>query len=101
ALRKRARRQIAPVEDCRDPCNIALKRQREQIELELDVFVKRSGHPVGESARRSRSGGSACDFQPPLDLANILEIRIDAIAIACADVSLEARNVLENGIQNT
>src|ERR1019366_7722698 len=94
AFRIGAGGEIACVESGGDARDVGLERQHLQIELQLDVFVERRGHAVGSLHGRDGGGGFAGDFQAALDLGNVFEIFVDAVAVSGADVLFESAGVL-------
>ncbi len=102
-LREGALAQVARQHEGGDSRDVRLKRQRLQIEHQLGVLVERLGHADGslrhvqDSTRRLLLGF----LNPPLDLADVVEIVADPRAVARAEpVLADALRLLRDRVEN-
>jgi len=64
------------------------------------MLVERFRHALRDRGRRCHRGGLCGNLQAPLDLAYVFEIPVEPCAVAGADVLLETRQALGDGIEN-
>src|SRR5207247_9352250 len=70
------------IEQRADAGDVGAERQREQVELQLDVLVEGFRNPDRDDGVGRRSGRGLCrDLQSPLNLAYILRVLVEAQAI--------------------
>src|SRR5262249_27819190 len=82
AFRIRPAGEITGKEQCADSRDIRLESQREQTELQLDVFIERLRHTDGDSHVGWCDGRCLhCNLKPAFDLPNIFRILVKSLAI--------------------
>ena len=102
ALRERidAAREIACAEQRRHARDVRLERERDQIEVQLDVLVELLRHSrwqvdLGHVARRL--GGK---LDAPLDFANLVGVLVDGLAIRRSELLPQAGELADERIEN-
>ena len=101
AFRVRASGEVARVEHRGDAGDVRAERQREQIEVQLDVLVEGLRNPDRDERVWRRGGRGLCrDLQAPFDLAYILRVLVEAQAIGRIEPDLEPRQAADERVED-
>src|SRR5262245_41478371 len=95
-------RQITRKQHRADARDVSLESQRQQTELNLDVFVEGLGNSDGNTHVGWRDRRSLhCNLQPAFDLADILSVFFEPHAIGGAGLVTKTREAAAERIENT
>ena len=101
ALRVGAAGQVAGEEQRADAGDVGLERQRQQVELQLDVLVEGLRHADRHLHVLGRDGrGLHRNLQPPLDLADVLGVVVEPGAVGRADVAAQPREAAGQRVED-
>src|SRR5262245_26650049 len=68
--------------------------------MQFDVIIELFRYSRRLCQSRDRGRGLRCELNAPLDLANFVGVLVDGLLIAGAEILLQARQLVEQRIQN-